>query len=123
MALPPFLVKAQDVEVVQGPDGIIGRGSLGEVRRGTLRGVEVALKSLFMLRTDAASIAAFGGALSDRERQFLASKFMKECMIMQSAVHPNIVPFFGVVVDDTPQMEPLFLAMHRTWRGPARCTT
>ena len=50
--------------MVQGPDGIIGRGSLGEVRRGTLRGVEVALKSLFMLRTDAASIAAFGGALS-----------------------------------------------------------
>ena len=35
----------------------------GQVRRGTLRGAAVALKGLFLLRTDAASTAAFGGAL------------------------------------------------------------
>ena len=30
---------------------------------------------------------------------------------METCTHPNIVPFFGVVVDDTPAKEPLYLAM------------
>ena len=33
-------------QVVEGADGFIGSGSLGEVRLGRWRGVEVALKSL-----------------------------------------------------------------------------
>ena len=44
-------------QVVRGPAGIIGSGALGEVRRGLYRGVEVALKGLHMLRTDAASVS------------------------------------------------------------------
>ena len=42
---------------MRGPAGIIGSGALGEVRRGLYRGVEVALKGLHMLRTDAASVS------------------------------------------------------------------
>ena len=36
---------------------------------------------------------------------------MQECTLLESFDHVNIVPFFGVVCDDTTAMEPLYLAM------------
>jgi hypothetical protein len=63
----------------------------GQVRRGTLRGAAVALKGLFLLRTDAASTAAFGGALPEADRRALVEKFMGECRFMQACTHRNIV--------------------------------
>jgi serine/threonine protein kinase len=37
------------------------------------------------------------------------SKFMKECAFMKNCTHSNIVPFYGVVVDASPQQEPPYL--------------
>lgn len=104
-ALPGFLVALQDSTIDETPTGLLGSGALGVVRRGTCRGSPAALKSLHLLRTDASII------LDENERKFLVEKFMRECSFMQNFDHPNIVPFLGVVVDDTPQMEPLYLAM------------
>ena len=108
---PKFVIPRTEIEVEEGVGGIIGRGALGEVRRGTYRGNVCALKSLHLLRTDAASLAAMGGVLNPDERSAYLQKFTQECNFMQSFEHANIVPFFGVVVDDTEAMEPLFLAM------------
>ena len=88
----------------------IGSGALGEVRRGTIGDVGVALKALHMLRTDAAAQAQWGGALSPAERRHQLEVFRRECDTMRGLVHPNILPFVGVVVDDTPAAEPLYLA-------------
>jgi serine/threonine protein kinase len=110
-AMPGYLIPSSEVTVVQGREGILGRGALGEVRLGRFKDIDVALKFLHMLRTDALSVQAMGGALSKRERQFFTSKFQEECRLMSEFKHPHIVPFFGVVVDETPQAEPLYLAM------------
>lgn len=104
---PDWAIPAEDVEVVQGDEGVIGRGALGEVRRGIFQGVSVALKTLHLLRTDAASVAAMGTALTLAERRAQMVVFQKECDLLRRAVHPNIVPFVGVVVVDR---EPLYLA-------------
>ena len=53
------VISLADVALVEGPDGVIGHGALGEVRRATWCGTSIALKDLFMLRDDAAAIAAF----------------------------------------------------------------
>jgi serine/threonine protein kinase len=63
-----------------------------------------------MLRTDEASQAEWGGALSAAERAHLLEGFKRECDTMRGLVHENILPFLGVVVDDTPAAEPLYLA-------------
>ena len=88
----------------------VGSGALGEVRRGIWNGVVVALKGLHMLRTDAASQAEWGGALSPAERAGAMATFRRECETMRGLVHPNILPFIGVVIDDNPAAEPLYLA-------------
>jgi serine/threonine protein kinase len=106
-----FLIEQRELQVEPGPMGVLGTGALGEVRRGTFRGALVACKGLFMLRTDARSVAGFGGALRPDERKHLTAKFMQECRFMQECTHPNIVPFFGVAVDDSPAREPLYLVM------------
>ena len=106
-----FLIEQRELQVEPGPIGVLGTGALGEVRRGTFRGALVACKGLFMLRTDARSVAGFGGALRPDERKHLTAKFMQECRFMQECTHPNIVPFFGVAVDDSPAREPLYLVM------------
>ena len=111
MAAPTFLIARANVEVQEGAEGFIGSGALGEVRRGRYQGKPCALKGLHLLRTDAASVAAFGGALNPDERKAFLSKFIQECRLLQSFEHENIVPFFGVVCDDTPAREPLYLAM------------
>jgi hypothetical protein len=102
---PEYIIRRRDVE----KGALLGRGALGEVHRGKYRGVQVALKSLHMLRTDAESVAAIGIALSPAERRHQLEVFQRECDIMQSLAHPNILPFIGVVVDDQ-RSEPLFLA-------------
>jgi hypothetical protein len=102
-----WAIPVGEVEVVAGPAGVVGRGALGEVRRGAYRGVQVALKGLHLLRTDAATMAAMGGALTPGERASVMASFLKECDMMRRCVHPNIVPFVGVVYD----REPLYLAL------------
>ena len=47
------VIRLADVQV----GDVIGSGALGEVRRGTIGDVGVALKALHMLRTDAAAQA------------------------------------------------------------------
>ena len=109
--LHSFLIPVTSVQVDGGSGGKLGSGANGEVRSGLYKGEPVALKSIFMLRTDAASEAEMGGALNPDERQELASQFKQECDHMQRCTHKNIVPVFGVVVDDSPRREPLYLAM------------
>ena len=110
-ALGDFLLELRDTTVDESPEGLLGSGALGQVRRGTYLGAAVAFKQLYYLRTDAESIANLGGALSPAERQHVLRKFMQECTFMHTLTHPNIVPFFGVVVDDTRERAPLYLAM------------
>ena len=105
---PDWVIPDEEVAVVAGVDGLIGQGALGEVRKGTYRGVPVALKGLHLLRTDTASVAAMGGALTPQERRRVLEGFMKECHTLRRCVHPNIVPFVGVV---TRANEPLYLAL------------
>ena len=64
-----YRIALADVEVIEGRDGLIGRGALGEVRRGRYAGTEVALKGLHMLRTDDEAAHAMGGALAPAERR------------------------------------------------------
>jgi serine/threonine protein kinase len=107
-------IPAADVAPVEGDDGLLGRGALGEVRRGTWRaaqGVEatpVALKRLFMLRDDRAALADMGGALAPEERAAVAAAFLRECTVLSRANHPNLLPFYGIVLDESAQ--PLFMA-------------
>jgi serine/threonine protein kinase len=104
--VPNYLIPIGDVKV--GPR--IGRGALGEVLLGEYESTRVALKGLHMLRTDEASQAEWGGALSAAERTHLLDQFKRECDTMRGLVHENILPFVGVVVDNTPVAEPLYLA-------------
>ena len=67
--------------------------------------VDVALKRLFLLQTDAASRERLGVALSPRERQFQMASFQRECNVMRSLSHPNILPFVCVVLDERDQPE------------------
>ena len=104
-----YRISLADVHVIEGREGLIGRGALGEVRRGRYAGTEVALKGLHMLRTDAEALHAMGGALGPAERRALQADFFRECDILRQAVHPNVLPFIGVVVD-AQGLQPLYLA-------------
>ena len=85
--------------MISGKEGLIGKGANGEVRRGIYRGADVALKRLLMLRTDEAWVAEGGFVdLSRRDRQNLMENFEKECEMLRSLEHSNIVLFLGVVV-------------------------
>jgi serine/threonine protein kinase len=64
----------------------LGRGSFGEVHRGTWRGTEVAVKRL---RQDMAS-----------ERELL--EFRRELAIVNHLAHPNIVQFLGACTTSIP---------------------
>ena len=66
-----------DVEVDESPEGLLGRGASGDVKRGWFRGAPVALKSLFLLRTDAASTALLGGGIPPDQREAYLRKFMQ----------------------------------------------
>ena len=142
-----YLIPLERVTVEEGPDGVIGQGALGVVRRGIFRAegddpdpdgghradshgralipaqqrmtrpVRVALKGLHMLRTDAASVAAMGGGLTPRERGHVLQTFWRECELLHRAQHDNIVPFVGVVMDDTLAREPLYLASEYVCSG------
>ena len=99
-ARPDWVMSLAEVEVGR----VVGGGALGEVRLGAYRGLQLALKELYLLRTDAASLARMGGiALSAAERRSLTETFLRECELLRSAVHPNVVPFIGVVVDREPR--------------------
>ena len=66
--------------------GCLGRGSFGEVHRGSWRGTEVAVKRL---REDMAN-----------ERELL--EFRRELAIVNHLAHPNIVQFLGAVTNSMP---------------------
>ena len=83
--------------VDEGPGGLLGNGANGDVRRGSFRGEPVALKSLFFLRTDSATTSLMGGSIPPDQREPVLRKFMLECEFMKQCIHPNIVPFYGVV--------------------------
>ena len=97
-----------DIALVEGSEGVIGHGALGEVRRATWGGTTVALKDLFMLRTDTAALARMGGALDPELRAAVRAKFARECDFMRRARHPNVLQFVGVVVDG--ECQPQYLA-------------
>jgi large subunit ribosomal protein L40e len=116
-------IAAAEIAPAEGDEGVLGRGALGEVRRGvwtTAGGGEtgVALKRLFMLRDDAGSVAEIGGALSPEEKAAVVAAFLRECTILSRANHPNILPFFGIVVDEGRQ--PLFMATALVESGTLR---
>jgi hypothetical protein len=67
-------------------EACLGRGSFGEVHRGTWRGTEVAVKRL---RADMAS-----------ERELL--EFRRELAIVNHLAHPNIVQFLGACTTSVP---------------------
>ena len=66
--------------------GCLGRGSFGEVHRGSWRGTEVAVKRL---REDMAN-----------ERELL--EFRRELAIVNHLAHPNIVQFLGAITNSMP---------------------
>eukprot|EP01043_Picozoa_sp_COSAG02_P026520 COSAG02_NODE_1531_length_12086_cov_22.388588_7_plen_896_part_00 len=104
---PDWIIPSSDVEVDESPAGLLGRGALGEVRKGMCRGMTVALKALHLLRTDAAAAQAMGVALTQEERRLVLESFRKECDLLRRACdHHNIVRFIGMVSDP----EPLYLA-------------
>jgi len=67
-------------------DACLGRGSFGEVHRGSWRGTEVAVKRL---REDIAS-----------DRELL--EFRRELAIVNHLAHPNIVQFLGACTTSMP---------------------
>ena len=116
-------IPTAEIVPVEGDEGVLGRGALGEVRRGrwvTAGGGEtgVALKRLFMLRDDAAALAEIGGALSAEEKASVVTAFLRECVILSRANHPNILPFYGIVVDEARQ--PLYMATALVESGTLR---
>jgi hypothetical protein len=65
----------------------IGRGSFGAVYKGQYKGVEVAVKQLFV-------------PTNSKEKAELLSDFRRECEILNLLKHPNIVHFMGAVNED-----------------------
>jgi hypothetical protein len=98
-----LMIREDEVEVGE----VVGRGALGEVRRGVYRGNEVALKALHLLRTDTTSIIAMGGHLPPEVRRAQIVALMRECELLRDSVSPYIVPLVGVVQRGS---EPLYLA-------------
>jgi len=117
------VIPSAEVTVVEGAGGLLGRGALGEVRRGRWVQVghemkEVALKRLFLLRDDAASLAEMGGGLSAEDKKAVVAAFLRECVSLSRAKHPNVLPFYGIVMDDARQ--PLFMATALVMSGSLR---
>ena len=88
-----------DVEVDESPEGLLGRGASGDVKRGWFLGAPVALKSLFLLRTDAASTALLGGGIPPDQREAYLRKFMqvgcagrcRHCRSLHAPPHPTLL--------------------------------
>ena len=55
-----------------------------------------------------AALARMGGALSEDDRQRVTAAFLRECTTLCRANHPNILPFFGIVLDGARQ--PVYMA-------------
>ncbi|XP_022856153.1 uncharacterized protein LOC111377307 isoform X2 [Olea europaea var. sylvestris] len=67
----------------------LGSGTYGTVYHGKWRGSDVAIKRI--------KKACFSGRSSERER--LAQDFWREAQILSNLHHPNVVAFYGVVLD------------------------
>ena len=76
------------------------------------------MKRLFLLRTDAAALQQMGGALTPEERQAVMETFLRECKILSSANHPNVLKFYGIVMDAGRQ--PLYLVTELVKSGSLR---
>lgn len=92
----------------------VARGALGQVFRARWRfGPIVALKQSFFLSQDLATQASMGNiVLAEAERQKVIGDLLKECNINSQLRHPNIVAYYGIVVDDhATEPVPLYLMM------------
>jgi serine/threonine protein kinase len=85
----------------------IARGANGVVHRATWQTTDIALKSLFLL--DSEALRAIGIVLPDDEMQTIMHNFVQECEINAQLHHPNIVQFLGVAVNDNFQPRKLML--------------
>ncbi|CAN0341971.1 unnamed protein product, partial [Ectocarpus sp. 12 AP-2014] len=94
-----FLVRewaftTSEVSIQQGEEGVLGRGSYGEVRVATWRGVRVAAKQLHALSgTEAAA------SLSIEQTAAVRRDLLKEMSLLASLRHPNLLLFLGVTYD------------------------
>ena len=67
-----YLIPEDEVVIIPGEEGLIGRGALGEVRKALWCDTEIAVKDLFMLRDDPASAKVCLGMDNHADRSFLA---------------------------------------------------
>ncbi|CAM9339472.1 unnamed protein product [Ectocarpus fasciculatus] len=94
-----FLVRewaftTSEVSIQQGEEGVLGRGSYGEVRVATWRGVRVAAKQLHAL-----SGAEAAASLSIEQTAAVRRDLLKEMGLLASLRHPNLLLFLGVTYD------------------------
>ncbi|CAN0141662.1 unnamed protein product [Pylaiella littoralis] len=85
---------ASEVCIEQGEDGVLGRGSYGEVRVATWRGLRVAAKQLHALSGIQPEESLSVGQAAELRRDLL-----KEMGLLASLRHPNLLLFLGVTYD------------------------
>ncbi|CAM9797702.1 unnamed protein product [Ascophyllum nodosum] len=85
---------SSQVLIHQGEDHVLGRGSYGEVRTATWRGLRVAAKQLHAL-----SISQ-GASLSVKQAAEMRRDLLKEMSLLASLRHPNLVLFLGITYDE-----------------------
>lgn len=85
----PWAYPESSVVLASGEEGVLGRGSYGEVRRATWCGMQVACKRLHNFGAD-------GSAESQ-------AKLTDEMSLLATLRHPNLVLFLGVLYDDATQ--------------------
>ncbi|CAM9665429.1 unnamed protein product, partial [Scytosiphon promiscuus] len=94
-----FLVRkwalpTSEVSIEEGEEGVLGRGSYGEVRAATWRGVRVAAKQLHALGEAQAS-----ESLSAQQAAEVRRDLLNEMGLLASLRHPNLLLFLGVTYD------------------------
>jgi serine/threonine protein kinase len=100
-----WIIPPQDI--VQ-QEQVLGRGGFGEVREAIWQGhVRIAVKHLTFLRPELDYV-------SEEQRKATLDEFYHECRINSQLHHPNIVQFYGVVLE---QATPL-LALELMAGGP-----
>ncbi|CAM9215529.1 unnamed protein product, partial [Laminaria digitata] len=85
---------SSEVLIEQGEDGVLGRGSYGEVRAATWKGIRVAAKQLHAL-----SGAQSSNTLSAERAAEVRRELLNEMHLLSSLRHPNLLLFLGVTYD------------------------
>jgi len=95
---------SDQIVVVQSEDGVLGRGTFGEVRVASWCGMKVAAKTLHALRP------VRDGSLPNNNESgaFLSPEdvgnLLEEFSVLSQLRHPNLVLFLGVTVDASTQL-------------------